>query len=59
MMCRDVRIFENQCVRTGADLPAASDPNYKKFEPWLSPGWVPGRKIVGEIESKQQLKCRS
>lgn len=24
----------------------ASDPNYKKYEDLLSPGWVPGRKIV-------------
>jgi hypothetical protein len=25
---------------------AASDKNYHKFEHLLSPGWVPGRKIV-------------
>jgi len=31
-----------------ADLSIASDPNYKKYEPWLSPGWVPGRKIVND-----------
>jgi hypothetical protein len=24
----------------------ASDPNYHKYEHLLSPGWVPGRKIV-------------
>lgn len=24
----------------------ASDPRYHKFAGWLSPGWVPGRKIV-------------
>ncbi|TVY38080.1 Glycerol uptake protein [Lachnellula subtilissima] len=27
------------------DVSRPSDPNYQKFEPWLSPGWVPGRKI--------------
>ena len=27
-------------------LPLASDPNYHKYEDLLSPGWVPGRKIV-------------
>lgn len=26
---------------------AASDPNYHKYEHLLSPGWIPGRKIVG------------
>ena len=24
----------------------ASDPQYHKFEPLLSPGWIPGRKVV-------------
>ncbi|KAG9236428.1 glycerol:H+ symporter-like protein [Amylocarpus encephaloides] len=27
------------------DVSRPSDPNYHKFEPWLSPGWIPGRKI--------------
>jgi hypothetical protein len=25
----------------------ASDKNYPKYEHLLSPGWIPGRKIVG------------
>ena len=32
-----------------SDLLAASDPNYHKYEDLLSPGWIPGRKIVCSI----------
>lgn len=49
-MCRDVCTppRTNVCEQA-LTLPPASDPNYKKYEPWLSAGWVPGRKIVGGI----------
>jgi len=37
----------------------ASDPNYKKYEHLLSPGWVPGRKIVRRPTSKAIIYSNS
>ena len=38
---------------------AASDKNYHKFEHLLSPGWVPGRKIVCIQEYGSALELTS
>ncbi|CAG8978149.1 hypothetical protein HYALB_00012011 [Hymenoscyphus albidus] len=38
------------------DVSRPSDPNYKKYEPWLSPGWIPGRKI--DISDAQYFNFR-
>jgi protein-cysteine N-palmitoyltransferase HHAT len=37
----------------------ASDPNYKKYEHLLSPGWVPGRKIVRRPTSTHIIRSNS
>ncbi|RDL33305.1 uncharacterized protein BP5553_08744 [Venustampulla echinocandica] len=38
------------------DVSRPSDPNYHKFEPYLSPGWIPGRKI--DISDAQYFTFR-
>jgi hypothetical protein len=32
-------------VTSATDTIAASDPNYYKYERWLAPGWIPGRRV--------------
>ena len=34
---------------TAYDVSRPSDPRYPKFEPFLSDGWIPGRKIVSSF----------
>jgi hypothetical protein len=46
------------CAGPFSDLLAASDPNYHKYEDLLSPGWIPGRKIVCSITDNRRERHR-